>query len=300
MLNKTLDLIKKNGLVLKKKYGQNFLIDDNIMRKIISALELNKNDLILEIGPGLGILTENFLIARKIILIEIDKTAAIFLKNKFDKNKNVQVINSDVLKIDLEKILEHEKNIKIVSNLPYYISTVVITKCLEMKKNIDLKFMVFMMQKEVAERILSAPNKRSYGSLSVFAQYKSDISFIEKNVSPNCFLPKPKVISSIIKFIPKNNFETDDTEQKFLFSLVKKSFSKRRKTLINCLDNFCGLSKSKIANILKQNNLDLNIRAENMTINDFINLSLVIKNLQVQNIKISPIKSTARKTKKRP
>lgn len=286
MLNKTLDLIKKNGLILKKKYGQNFLIDDNIMRKIISALELNKNDLILEIGPGLGILTENFLIARKIILIEIDETAAIFLKNKFDKNKNVQVINSDILKIDLEKMFEGEKNIKIVSNLPYYISTAVITKCLEIKKNIDLKFMVFMMQKEVAERILSVPNKKSYGSLSVFAQYKSDISFIEKNVSPNCFLPKPKVNSSIIKFIPKNNFETDNTEQKFLFSLVQKSFSKRRKTLINCLDNFCALSKSEIASVLAQNNLDLNIRAESMTINDFINLSFGIKKIIYRSKKL--------------
>ena len=286
MLNKTLDLIKKNGLVLKKKYGQNFLIDDNIMRKIISALELNKDDLILEIGPGLGILTENFLIARKIILIEIDETAAIFLKNKFDKNKNVKVMNSDILKIDLEKLFEGEKNIKIVSNLPYYISTAVITKCLEMKKNIDLKFMVFMMQKEVAERILSAPNKKSYGSLSVFAQYKSDISFVEKNVSPNCFLPTPKVNSSIIKFVPKNNFETDDTEQKFLFSLVKKSFSKRRKTLINCLDNFCGLSKNEIANVLAQNNLDLNIRAESMTINDFIKLSFGIKKIIYRSKKL--------------
>ena len=280
MSNKIFQLIKDNSIMPKKKYGQNFLIDQNIIKKTVDALEIKPDDVILEIGPGLGVLTRHFFVAKKIILIEIDRNLANALKNDFAKNQNVEIINSDVLKIDFNKLLAHEKNIKIISNLPYYISTPVIIKCLQINKNINLKFMIFMTQKEVADRILSEPNKKSYGSLSVFAQYNADIKFIEKNISPNCFTPKPKVNSSLIKFTPKQNFDkTKDIQDNFLFAVVKQSFSKRRKTLINCLENFNGLTKNQIANILVQNNLSPKARAESLNINNFIDLALNIKQI---------------------
>lgn len=275
------------NIMLKKKYGQNFLIDQNIIKKTVDALEIKSEDVILEIGPGLGVLTRHFFVAKKIILIEIDRDLVNVLKNEFAQNQNtkiinsnIKIINSDVLKIDFNKLLAHEKNIKIVSNLPYYISTPVIIKCLQINKNIDLKFMIFMTQKEVADRILSEPNKKTYGSLSVFAQYNADIKFIEKNIPPDCFMPKPKVNSSLIKLTPKQNFyKIKDLEDDFLFSVIKKSFSKRRKTLVNCLENFRGLNKNQIADILLKDNLNPKIRAEALSINNFINLALNVKQI---------------------
>ena len=283
MSNKIFKLVNDNNIMLKKKYGQNFLIDQNIIKKTVDALEIKPEDVILEIGPGLGVLTRHFFVAKKIILIEIDRDLVNVLKNEFAQNQNIKIINSDVLKIDFDKLLAHEKNIKIVSNLPYYISTPVVTKCLQINKNIDLKFMIFMTQKEVADRILSEPNKKTYGSLSVFAQYNADIKFIEKNIPPDCFMPKPKVNSSLIKLTPKQNFyKIKDLEDNFLFSVIKKSFSKRRKTLVNCLENFHELNKNQIADILLKDNLNPKIRAEALSINNFINLALNIKQITNQ------------------
>ena len=308
MSNSILDIIKKYKLILKKKYGQNFLIDNNIISQIISAAEINPNDIIIEIGPGLGVLTQFFFDfkPKKIILIEIDQDLINILYKRFGANKNLEIINSDVLKIDLNNLLANKNlgdsdNIKIISNLPYYISTAVITKCLELNKNknINLKSMIFMVQKEVCERILAKPNNKSYGSLSIFAQYYSDIKIINNNITPNCFLPKPKINSAVIKFLPKKNLydqdlislasssskknNPDDIDQDFLFSLVKQAFSKRRKTLVNCLNNFHNLTKQKITDILIQNNLDQNIRAESISINEFINLALKLKNILSKN-----------------
>ena len=239
---------------------------------------------------------------KKIILIEIDRDLINILYQRFGENKNLEIINSDILKIDLNKLLSNKNiiehpdldpdlnldNIKIISNLPYYISTAVITKCLELNKNknINIESMIFMLQKEVCERILAKPNNKFYGSLSIFAQYYSDIKIINNNISPNCFLPKPKINSSLIKFTPKKNLyltypgldnNNNNLDQDFLFSLVKQAFSKRRKTLVNCLNEFHGLTKQKITDILIQNNLDQNIRGEALDIKDFINIASKIK-----------------------
>lgn len=268
MLSNTLQTVKYYNLNIKKKFGQNFLIDQNIIKKIIDAVDVTENDTIIEIGPGIGTLTQFLLDANKIFAIELDKDLVKVLQEKFVAQKNLQIINADILKFDLQKLID-SKNVKIVSNLPYYISTAVITKCL----TLQIQSMIVMVQKEVGERIFAHPSTKSYGSLSIFSQFYAEISEITK-VSSNSFLPRPKVESMVIKFTMKGLHE-----KKFLFELVQRAFSKRRKTLINCLDNFYGLSKQKITDILIQNNLDKNIRGEALTIENFIKLAKQIEKL---------------------
>ena len=274
MLNNTIDFIKFYGVDIKKKYGQNFLIDNNIIKKIVDAVEVKNDDVIIEIGPGLGALTQFLFNAKKIIAIEIDNDLIKVLKERFISQKNFEIINADILKLNLKELVMPYQHVKIVSNLPYYISTAVITKCLELK-NIDS--MTVMVQKEVGDRIFASPSTKSYGSLSVLSQFYSDLEIVTK-VSANCFLPKPNVESVVIKFVMKN-INHSDIDEKFLFEFVRCAFSKRRKTLINCLANFHGLSKQKITDILIQNELDKNIRGEALSLECFINLAMQVKKL---------------------
>lgn len=274
MLNNTIDFIKFYGVDIKKKYGQNFLIDNNIIKKIVDAVEVKNDDVIIEIGPGLGALTQFLFNAKKIIAIEIDNDLIKVLKERFISHKNFEIINADILKLNLKELVMPYQHVKIVSNLPYYISTAVITKCLELK-NIDS--MTVMVQKEVGDRIFASPSTKSYGSLSVLSQFYSDLEIVTK-VSANCFLPKPNVESVVIKFVMKN-INHSDIDEKFLFEFVRCAFSKRRKTLINCLANFHGLSKQKITDILIQNELDKNIRGEALSLECFINLAMQVKKL---------------------
>ena len=267
MLNNKSEEIDFHNLKIKKKYGQNFLVDKNIIKKIISAVNIKKDDIIIEIGAGLGALTQYFLCAKKIIAIEIDGDLIGVLQKKFDTNKNFELINGDILKLNLEKITHDYKNIKIVSNLPYYISTAIITKCLYLE---NLKSLTIMIQKEVAERIFAVPSTKAYGSLSILSQYFAKPEIIT-NVSPNCFIPKPNVESIVLNMIMRK--DKGYCHQELLFKVVRHAFSKRRKTLINCLDNFNGLSKNKIAYVLSEINLDKNIRGESLTLDKFIELS---------------------------
>ena len=273
MSNSFLDDINFFGLKIKKKYGQNFLIDKNIIHKIITAIDIRENDAILEIGAGLGALTQYLIRAKKVIAIEIDGDLVRVLKNKFNSHKNLELIQADILKIDLDDILKNFEDIKIVSNLPYYISTAVITKCLFLK---NIKSMTFMLQKEVGERILSSPSTESYGSLSVLTHYFSEPKIITY-VSPNCFVPKPNVNSVVINMtVHKKNICSNE---KFLFDIIRQAFSKRRKTLLNCLNNFHGLSKQKIAYALSKINRDRNTRGESLTLDEFIKLADALQRL---------------------
>lgn len=274
MLSETFQIIKYYGLNLKKKLGQNFLIDDNIVRKIINSVDANKSDTIIEIGPGIGTLTQFFFGAREIIAIEIDNDLVKVLTDRFYAHSNLKVICGDILKLNIEELIGESSHVKIISNLPYYISTAVITKCLTLQKKIES--VTVMVQKEVGERIFAVPSTKSYGTLSIFSQYYADISVITK-VSANCFVPRPNVESMIIKLAMKS--ENKYIDEIFLFELVRRAFSKRRKTLINCLENFYGLPKQKIKDILTQNNLDQNIRGEMLTIENFIELAQKIKEL---------------------
>lgn len=273
MLNNTIDFIKYYGVDIKKKFGQNFLTDNNIIQKIIEAVDVQNDDIIIEIGPGLGALTQFLFAAKKLIAIEIDRDLTKILNERFGSRTNFEIINADVLKLNLNELAASGSRLKIVSNLPYYISTAVITKCLELK---NLDSITVMVQKEVGDRIFALPSTKSYGSLSVLAQFYSNLKVVTK-VSPNCFIPRPNIESTVIKFTMKNE-NHHGIDKKFLFEFVRCAFSKRRKTLVNCLSDFHGLSKQKITDILIQNNLDKNIRGEALSLELFISLSKQLQN----------------------
>jgi 16S rRNA (adenine1518-N6/adenine1519-N6)-dimethyltransferase len=259
----------------KKRYGQNFLIDKNIINKIVDAAQINHDDTVIEIGAGTGALTQHLVSAKKVIAIEIDKNLVSILKNKFITYDNVEIIHGDILKLDLRSYLNN--NIKIISNLPYYISSAIITKCadeLSFNSLFKTKFMIFMLQKEVAQRLTAKPSEKLYGCLSLIIKFYFSHVLHISNVTPNCFIPKPKVNSSIVKLIPRD--ESLFYNKKELFEVIFKSFSQRRKTLANCLDGFKGLTKSHIEFFLTRNNMANNIRGESLDIYDFINLTKYI------------------------
>ncbi|MDR1150792.1 MAG: 16S rRNA (adenine(1518)-N(6)/adenine(1519)-N(6))-dimethyltransferase RsmA [Clostridiales bacterium] len=252
---------------LKKNLSQNLLINKNIIKTIVKSLEIKEKDIIIEIGSGLGALTEFLFNAKKVISIEIDNNFCKILNNKFMQKSNFELINKDFLKLNFLDIIKNfnADNIKVISNLPYHISTSIITKCLV---NLNkLNRIIFMMQSEFAERLLSKPSKKTYGSITLFANYYSKMYQIT-DVSADCFNPKPKVDSKVIKFTYNNNF-IDKCHEKIFFEIIKLSFSKRRKTILNCLNGFKNNDKKSIENILESINLDKNIRGEDLSIDNF-------------------------------
>lgn len=256
-----------------KSLGQNFLVDNNVIQKIISVSEIDKDDVIVEVGPGVGSLTYQLAqIGSKIIAVEIDKYLIPLLNENLKQFSNVQIINSDILKLNLNEVLDSSKNIKIISNLPYYITTPVIMKFIEEDLNIDL--MVLMMQKEVARRIVATPGTKDYGVLSVIIQYYSmpEIMF---NVSNNCFIPKPEVESSVIKLKINKTPPVKVYNKQIFFKTIKASFEQRRKTLLNSLCNSKHFNKSKEEMKVILNNLGINetLRGETLSIDQFANLS---------------------------
>lgn len=250
----------------KKSLGQNFLIDDNIKKKIISSVNITDNSLILEVGPGSGAITKYLVnLGVPVIAFEIDKR----LKNELDKidASNLEVIYEDFLSIKLVDILSsyHDKDIHLVANLPYYITTPIINKMIEEVMPLE---MVVMVQKEVGERFKASPNSKEYNSLSVFLQYYYDISKVTL-VSKNCFVPKPKIDSVVIKFRRKDNILFVKNKELF-FKLVKDSFRFKRKNLRNNLNNY---DLGKINEVLKELNMDLTYRAEQLSVEDFVKIA---------------------------
>ncbi len=252
----------------KKSLGQNFLIDQNIIKKIINSIDLEEESLIIEIGPGSGALTKELVkLNANVISFEIDAR----LKEKLDilvnENKNLEIIYQDFLKTNLKEFLKTKKykNIYFVANLPYYITTAIINKITEES---DPTEMILMVQKEVAERFSASPNTKDYGSISVFLQYNYDISKVTL-VSKNCFYPIPKVDSMVIKFKSKENKNIVNDESKF-YKLIKDSFQFKRKNLRNNLKEY---NLDKINEVLKKYNKDLTSRAESLTVKEFIDIS---------------------------
>lgn len=252
----------------KKSLGQNFLIDQNIIKKIINSIDLEEESLIIEIGPGSGALTKELVkLNANVISFEIDTR----LKEKLDilvnENKNLEIIYQDFLKTNLKEFLKTKKykNIYFVANLPYYITTAIINKITEES---DPTEMILMVQKEVAERFSASPNTKDYGSISVFLQYNYDISKVTL-VSKNCFYPIPKVDSMVIKFKSKENKNIVNDESKF-YKLIKDSFQFKRKNLRNNLKEY---NLDKINEVLKKYNKDLTSRAESLTVKEFIDIS---------------------------
>lgn len=264
------DIQKKYGFSFKSSLGQNFFNNEVLLEEILNDLDIQKNDIVLEIGPGFGVLTEKLLTrAKEVISVEIDYNAYYILSKEFDGVENLTLINEDFLKIDLNKFSNIE-NLKVVANIPYYITTPILEKLFT--SNLSIDFIGVMVQKEVGDRILANPSTKEYGSLTIFSNYYSKCTLIKKLPAHN-FIPAPKVDSVFLKFnILNNRYFEGEMEKQFL-SFVKQCFSMRRKTLFNVLSKF-KLSKEELSIISKEILIDFNRRAETLYIDDFIKIFL--------------------------
>lgn len=278
-LKETKYLMKKYNVKANKGLGQNFLIDDNALQDIADGAKIEENDLVIEIGPGLGSLTKILLEkAKKVICIELDKKMIKLLNDRFIMYDNIEFINQDVLKVDLKKLIEEErkrdssiKDIKIVANLPYYITTPIIMKLIE--ENLDIESITVMIQKEVAERIIAIPGTKDAGAITYTVYYYCESKKI-REVENTSFIPEPEVTSEVIKLTLRKETPIQVKDKKVLFHIIKSAYMQRRKTLLNALNNV-GIFKTKEQGIEVLNKLGLreDVRAENLTIEDFARLT---------------------------
>ena len=272
----TIEVLQKYQFVFQKRFGQNFLIDTHVLDKIISASDITKDDFVLEIGPGIGTMTQYLAdAAREVVAVEIDDALIPILKDTLKDWDNVSVIHGDILKTDINKIAEEKnggKPIKVVANLPYYITTPIIMGLFENK--VPIESITIMVQKEVADRMQVGPGTKDYGALSLAVQYYADPQIIA-NVPPNCFMPRPNVGSAVIKLTRHQQRPVEVEDEKLMFRLIRASFNQRRKTLVNGLKNSpeINYSKEEIETALTNCELSLNIRGEALTLEEFAKLS---------------------------
>ncbi len=275
----TADIIRKYGFSVQKRFGQNFLIDEHVLDKIIDAAQIDKNDGVIEIGPGLGTMTRRLgELAGKVVAIEIDRQLIPILSDTLSDCDNVKVINADVMKTDLKLLIDEEFGdmpVKVVANLPYYITTPIVMNLLEGRLAIDS--ITIMIQKEVAERMRALPGSKDYGALSLAVGYYAD-AYIAANVPPNCFMPRPKVGSCVIRLTVLKNPPVSVRDEKQMFALIRGAFNQRRKTLVNAVSNYEGLSfkKDEIEEALKELDLSPSIRGEALDLRQFAALSDVL------------------------
>lgn len=275
-LKTTQDIMRRNKIFAKKCFGQNFLVDDNILESIVTSSNVGQDDLVIEIGPGLGNLTYYILeTGAKVIAFEIDNDMIDILNDRFDGNDRLEIKNMDILKANLnEYISETKGNIRVIANLPYYITTPIIFKLLEYKEKIDS--ITVMVQKEVADRIASKPGSKEYGVLTINTNYRADVEKIF-NVPNISFIPAPNVTSAVIKITP--NKEKEEAlgikDGKIFEELVKKAFSERRKKMANSLANcgLCGLTKPQIEDMIKKVDLKETVRAEEVSVETFARMA---------------------------
>lgn len=276
----TIEILQKYNFNFQKKFGQNFLVDTRVLDRIIEASEITEDDCVLEIGPGIGTMTQYLAeSAREVIAVEIDKALIPILGDTLKEYSNVTVINDDILKVDINRIVQEKNNgkpIKVVANLPYYITTPIIMGLFE--KQVPLKSITVMVQKEVADRMQVGPGTKDYGALSLAVQYYAKPEVVA-NVPPNCFIPRPNVGSAVIRLTRYENPPIQVEDEKFMFSLIRASFNQRRKTLINGLTNGgIAVSKEKIQTALEKMGLPLTIRGEAFTLEQFAELSNILRN----------------------
>lgn len=276
----TAEVLKKYNFRFQKKFGQNFLIDSHVLDKIITAADIKDDDMILEIGPGIGTLTQLLAYnARKVVIVEIDNNLIPILEYTLKDYDNVRIINEDILKLDIAKLVREENNnrpIKVVANLPYYITTPIIMGLFE--KHVPIESITVMIQKEVADRMSAGPGTKNYGALSLAVQYYSE-PYLAANVPPNCFMPRPDVSSAVIRLtLVKDKVRVSNEET--LFKLIKAAFAQRRKTFMNCLKNSDSfdLSKDEWETVFSKAGLPLNIRGETLTLEEFVQLTDLIEN----------------------
>lgn len=281
IFEETKNIMKAYNIKANKSLGQNFLINSEVVEKIIESSELSTDDLVIEIGPGLGTLTKYLLEkAGKVICIELDTRMVKILKNRFASRDNFEIINEDVLKVDLNKIIKENKstgkikNVKIVANLPYYITTPIIMRLLE--EHLDIKSITVMIQKEVAERLIEIPGGKNTGAITHTVYYYCESEKIME-VPNSSFIPEPEVTSEVIKMHLRQTPAVKIENPKVMFMIIKSAFMQRRKTLLNALTNAqVFISKQEGIKVLKKLNLNENVRAENLSIQDFANIAKCI------------------------
>ena len=272
----TIAVLNKYGFTFQKKFGQNFLIDPHVLDKIIRAAEITEDDFVLEIGPGIGTMTQYLACAaRKVVAVEIDKALIPILEDTLSDYDNARVINNDVLKVDIAKLAEEEnggKPIKVVANLPYYITTPIIMGLFE--NHVPIKSITVMVQKEVADRMQVGPGTKDYGALSLAVQYYAK-PYIVANVPPNCFMPRPKVGSAVIRLERYEEPPVKVKDEKLMFRIIRASFNQRRKTLANGLKNSAELdyTKEEIEAAIEALGRGASIRGEALTLEEFAKLA---------------------------
>ncbi len=273
---KTIEIIKKYDFVFQKKYGQNFLIDAHVLDKIIDAAEIGPDDFVLEIGPGIGTLTQYLAeSAREVTAVEIDSHLIPILEETLQNYDNVTVLNEDILKVDIAELARQKnkgKPIKVVANLPYYITTPIIMGLFE--SHVPIDNITVMVQKEVAERMQVGPGTKDYGALSLAVQYYAK-PYLAANVPPNCFIPRPKVGSAVIRLTKYQEPPVQVKDERLMFRLIRASFNQRRKTLQNSLSNSpeLNITKAQTAEALEKMGLPAAVRGEKLTLEQFARLS---------------------------
>ena len=277
----TIEILKKYNFNFQKKFGQNFLIDTSVLERIIAAAQITKEDCVLEIGPGIGTMTQYLAEqAGKVVTVEIDKALMPVLEETLAPYENVKVINADFLKLDvreLAQVLGGGKPIKVVANLPYYVTTPIIMSLFE--SGAPLESITIMVQKEVAERMQVGPGTKDYGALSLAVQYYAKPEIVA-NVPPNCFMPRPSVGSAVIRLTRHQVPPVNVKDESHMFSLIRASFNQRRKTLANGLSNApqLGLSRARVEEALDKMGMSLTIRGEALTLEQFAELSNLLIN----------------------
>ena len=273
---RTIEVLQKYDFVFQKKYGQNFLIDTHVLDKIINAAQITKEDFVLEIGPGIGTMTQYLASrAREVFAVEIDKALIPILEDTLSEYENVTILNEDILKVDIRKLAEEHNQgrpIKVVANLPYYIKTPIIMGLFE--EHVPVESITVMVQKEVADRMQTGPGSKDYGALSLAVQYYAS-PYIVANVPPNCFMPRPKVGSAVIRLSRHEKPPVEVKDSGLMFRIIRASFNQRRKTLVNGLKNAgdLGFSKEEIEEAVSACGFPQGIRGETLTLEDFAALA---------------------------
>ncbi len=272
----TLRVIRKYGFHFQKKYGQNFLIDSHVLEKIVRAAQITKDDFVLEIGPGIGTLTQYLAFyARRVAAVEIDKSLIPILEDTLGEYPNVTVINEDILKVDIAGLAERENGgrpVKVIANLPYYITTPIIMGLFE--SHAPVESMTVMVQNEVARRMKEQPGSKDYGALSLAVQYYAE-PYIAANVPPNCFIPRPTVGSAVIRLKKHPQPAVAVRDEQLMFALIRASFNQRRKTLVNGLANGMELpfTKEQLGEMIAGLGLPAAVRGEALSLAQFARLS---------------------------
>lgn len=273
----TQELIRKYNFKFSKSLGQNFLIDESVLTDIVEGAEVNDEDLVIEIGPGVGSLTAKLLCkAKKVVSIELDNDLIPILQTELGEEPNFKLIHNDALKVDFNEIIEEEKSVKLVANLPYYVTTPIIARLL--KEDYKFKSLTIMIQKEVAERIDAEPNCKEYGALSLMVQYYCNTKIVRR-VAPSCFIPRPKVDSIVIRLDKLSEPRVNVKDEKLMFDIIRNSFNMRRKTLWNGI-KFLGLPKENLELAFEKAGIDPKRRGETLSLEEFAKLADEIYNIK--------------------